>query len=433
LTNSNKYNLALLLYRLTFFFFTPIVLLLLVIRSKKNTAYRKRLLERLGFTSAALKKQSIVIHAASVGEVIAIKSFVEQLLSQYPHKLITITTFTPTGSAQVKKLFAGRVQHCYLPLDNIVSTYLFLRRLKPQALVFMETELWPNLLAQCSKQKLPLLLINARLSAKSYDNYKKINWLITPRLQSFDHILCQSDEHQQNFIKLGAIAENCTVSGNLKYDISITTTIENKAKELANYLPTTRVVWLVASTHLGDDEIAINTFLQLKQQYPTLLLILVPRHPERFAQVANLCRQNKLQLVCRSDDQIVEQATEVWLLDSLGELTAAYSLASIVTVAGSFSTIGGHNPLEAALYKKPIVVGADMHNFTEVVTQLLNHNGIVQLSENTNIEQQLSQAVSSLLADNNYAKQLGENAHQVMLRNQGASLHSVEKLLSLLD
>ena len=431
MTNSNKYNVALLLYRLVFFFFTPIILLLLIFRSKKNSAYRKRLLERLGFTAAALKKNSIVIHAASVGEVIAIKSFVEQLLSQYPHKLVTITTFTPTGSAQVKKLFAERVQHCYLPLDNFFSTLLFLRRIKPQALVFMETELWPNLLAQCAKKKLPLLLINARLSAKSCRNYQKIHWLMTPRLQNFDHVLCQSEEHQQNFIKLGAIPQNCTVSGNIKYDISITSTIENKAKELANYLPVTREVWLVASTHLGDDEIAINTFIKLKQQHPTLLLILVPRHPERFAQVASLCRQNNLNIVCRSEDRLIEQDSEIWLLDSLGELTAAYSLASVVTVAGSFSTIGGHNPLEATLFKKPIVVGADMHNFTDVLMQLLHNNAIVQLSENTNIEQQLSQEVSRLLSEKDYAQQLGNNAHQVMLGNQGASSHSVEKLLAL--
>lgn len=433
MTNNIKFAIALLLYRLAFLLLTPIILLLLVIRSKKNPAYRHRLFERLGFLPTTLKQNSIVIHAASVGEVIAIKSFVETLITQRPEAIITITTFTPTGSEQVKKLFADRVQHCYLPLDNVFSSHLFLKHLKPQALVLMETELWPNLITQCHDKKIPLLLINARLSAKSCANYQKIRALIKPSLQCFAHILCQSKQHQQNFIRLGAKAENCSVSGNLKYDIKLTTAIKEKAQQLSTYLPKKRSVWLVASTHSGDDELILEAFSQLKRQQKELLLILAPRHPERFEQVAKLCLSRQFNLARRSEKRLINESDDIWLLDSLGELTAAYSLASVVTIAGTFSTIGGHNPLEAALYKKAIVVGADMANFSDVQQQLLQNQAIVQLTDTNNISNQLGEKISQLLNDRDYCQQLGENAYQVMLQNQGASVRSVNKLIAILS
>ena len=432
-----KFYVALLLYRLVFLLLTPIILLLLVLRSKKNPAYRYRLLERLGFLSNEFKQSSIVVHAASVGEVIAIKSFVEQLIQRFPQTIITITTFTPTGSEQVKKLFADRVQHCYLPLDNIFSSTLFLQHLKPQAIVLMETELWPNLIAQCHHRKIPLLLINARLSAKSCTSYQKISALISPTLQAFDHVLCQSEQHRQHFITLGVNTNQCTVSGNLKYDISLTTVMAEKAQELVTWLSTERPIWLVASTHAGDDEIILQVFKQLKEQQSELLLILVPRHPERFNDVAQLCLTQNFNIIRRSNNDALTNTTDICLLDSLGELSAAYSLAKIVTIAGTFSDIGGHNPLEAALYKKAIVAGADMANFSEVNQQLLQHQGIVQLDDSSSnkaekIAKQLSEKITLLLNDESYRLQLGENAYQVMLTNQGASLRSVKKLISML-
>lgn len=438
--------LALLIYRVILLLLMPLVLLALLLRSIKNPQYRQRLHERLGFSQNgyALKnvptmpqcKGGIIIHAASVGEVIAIAPFVEQLILTYSHLAITVTTFTPTGSAQVIKQFGTRVQHAYLPLDVFPCTQLFLTRLQPKLMIFMETELWPNLIKQCTNKKIKLLLINGRLSTKSVKNYHKISQLITPTLNCFDKILCQSQDNLSNFIQLGANPERCQVSGNLKFDISINTTIEEKKAKLRPLLPTNRPIWLVASTHPGDEEIALAAFNTIKKTFPQLLLVIVPRHPERFNSVAKHCINQGYSLVKRSANTAITEQ-DIWLLDTLGELMAAYALADIVTMGGSFSNIGGHNPLEPALFKKPIIVGNNMLNFTDILLQLQQHQGVIQLPETQHsaantMPKALAQAVINLLTNKKAAHVLGSQAHKVVLSNQGATnktLAQVQKLL----
>jgi len=429
---------ALLIYRVIILLLLPILLLALFFRSLNHSSYRKRLSERLGFfpypsTAKSNAKGGIVVHAASVGEVIALTPFIEQLLQQYPQLAITITTFTPTGSAQVKKQFASRVQHSFLPLDIYPCTQLFLSRLQPKLMIFMETELWPNLISQCANKQIKLLLVNARLSANSMKNYQKISALIKPTLNHFDKILCQSQENLANFIQLGAKPAQCQLSGNLKFDLSINASTHKKQEKLAKLLPSNRPLWLVASTHQGDEEIALSAFKIIKKSFPQLLLVIVPRHPERFNTVAKLCISHDFSVVKRSEN-IAITTQDIWLLDTLGELMAAYALADIVTMGGSFSNIGGHNPLEPALYKKPIIVGNDMSNFTEVLSQLKQQQGIVQLSstkQNDDIAQ-LAQAVTHLLTDNEAAAQLGMQAQQVVLNNQGASTRTLAQVQELL-
>ncbi|MDO6486279.1 lipid IV(A) 3-deoxy-D-manno-octulosonic acid transferase [Colwellia sp. 6_MG-2023] len=427
---------ALLIYRILLLLLTPIILLALLFRSFSNSQYRQRLSERFGFTSSTilLNKQNtkgIVVHAASVGEVIAITPFVELLLQQYPTYPITITTFTPTGSAQVKKHFGSRVQHTFLPLDILPCTSLFLNRLQPQLMIFMETELWPNLISQCANKRIKLLLINGRLSANSMKSYQKISTLITPTLNHFDKILCQSHDNLDNFLQLGAESDRCQVSGNLKFDISLNATTEDKQRTLAQFLPPHRPIWLVASTHQGDEEIALAAYNVIQEKFPQLLLVLVPRHPERFSSVAKLCINQGYSLAKRSESEQVTNHN-IWLLDTLGELIAAYALADIVTMGGSFSDIGGHNPLEPALFKKPIIVGNDMKNFTDILLQLQKNNGIIQLPilENKN-QQALAQAVIHLLNNTQAAQLLGSQAHKVVLNNQGASTRTLAQVKEL--
>ena len=413
------------------------ILFVFILRSHNHPAYRQRLAERLGFVSKSFKSHGIIVHAASVGEVIAITPFIDKLLNEQPNTPITITTFTPTGSAQVMKTFDGRVQHCYLPLDLFPCTWLFLKALKPQALVLMETELWPNLIAQCQQQHIKLQLINGRLSDKSMVSYQKLDWLIRPCLQRFDSILTQSEDNQKNFLILGADAQKCQVSGNLKFDLHINPDVELKQKALKEFIKDERPIWLVASTHPGDENLVLSSFKSLKKTHDNLLLILVPRHPERFESIFQLCQQQGFQTVKRSEQTNVNADNDIWLIDTLGELLAACSLADIVTMGGSFSTVGGHNPLEPALFKKAIVVGPDMANFRKVMEQLNLKNGIEQL--NTNVSSSsaehslaLSQAVQQLLTDEDKRITLGENAHQVVRENQGASARSLEVLNQLL-
>jgi len=432
---------SLLFYRLLFLLLLPILIIALLIRSRRNPDYRKRLAERLGITPNHFKTGGIVLHAASVGEVIALKSFIEQLLATYPTLPITVTTFTPTGSAQVQKLFGNTVQHCYLPIDVMPCSYLFLTRLKPQLMIFMETELWPNIIAQCQQSQIKLLLINGRLSNKSVASYSKIKALITPTINRFDHILCQSQENRDNFIQLGCHEQRALVSGNLKFDISINNELEAKQAELAKSCTfesnKPRSVWLVASTHPGDETLALSAFKQIKQHDQNTLLILVPRHPERFNDVAHLCLAQNFTLAKRSDNTPVN-LQDIWLIDTLGELMAAFGLADVVTMGGSFSDVGGHNPLEPALFKKPVVVGSNMSNFNEVLAQLKNHQGIVQLSEQALSENlastsaELAECVSSLLLDEKRRQQLGDNAHLVVLENQGASQLSLDYVQALM-
>jgi len=426
-----KSFLSLLVYRVFLCLLLPILLTLLLLRSLNHPEYRQRLLERLGCLPSHFKAGGIVVHAASVGEVIALKAFIEKLLLTYPELPITITTFTPTGSAQVNKLFGERVQHCYLPLDIIFCTHLFIKTLKPKAMVFMETELWPNLTAQLSTARVKLLLVNARLSQHSMKNYQKLSWLIAPCINTFDQILCQSADNLENFISLGCDKERCLLSGNLKFDISINKNILEKQQELRQFIPANRPIWLMASTHQGDEVLAIQAYKKLQETHADLLLIIVPRHPERFEQVADLCVTQGLKTIKRSDEVKVKDEHQIWLLDSLGELMAAFALSDIVTMGGSFSTIGGHNPLEPALFKKPVIVGSDMTNFTEILVQLLDVQGIKQLKSNT--PDKLAQAIDNLLLNKVQQSTLGDNAYQVVLTNQGASERSLQQLQRLIN
>lgn len=427
--------ISLLIYRILTLLLLPIILIFFFIRSKNNSAYRKRIIERLGLFPKPFKQGGIVIHAASVGEVIALKSFIEKLLVFYSHLPITVTSFTPTGSAQIIKLFGERVQHGYLPLDIYPCTSLFLQRLKPQMMIFMETELWPNLISQCSNKSIKLLLVNGRLSKKSLISYQKISPLIQPCLNRFDIILTQSKENLSHFVQLGADPQRCINSGNLKFDISINDQLIEKKAELTKLLfadnnKTNRTILLVASTHNGDEAIALAAFKKLLIQYPRLLLVLVPRHPERFEVVANLCIEQKLTLAKRSQNTAINNE-QVWLLDSLGELMAAFSLSNIVIMGGSFNEVGGHNPLEPALFNKPIIVGHNMSNFNEIMQQFREAEAIIELSKNDPIKQ-LSTVISSLLEHPENHKLLGNNAQSVVLANQGASDISVAQVKQLL-
>jgi 3-deoxy-D-manno-octulosonic-acid transferase len=412
----------------------PVVFILLLIRSINHSAYRTRLLERFGFISSAFKPDGIVVHAASVGEVLALKPFINRLISDYPQLAITVTTFTPTGSAQVKKLFDEQVQHCYLPLDNPISTALFLKVLKPKVMVFMETELWPNLIAQASSRHSKLLLINGRLSDKSMRSYQKLNWLISPTIQRFDQILTQSQVNQDNYLAMGAIKTQCALSGNLKFDMSVNEDVDAKTRELSSFLmpdnkeEIARKIWLVASTHQGDEALALKSFEQIQKQHQDLLLIIVPRHPERFSQVVTLCQQAGNNVIKRSSKARVTPQANIWIIDTLGELLSACALADVITMGGSFNEIGGHNPLEPALFKKPVIVGPNMSNFVEILAQLKSEDGILQLNKNNEIEQQLAQQVTELLDNENKAKRFGENAFKVVQANQGAT----EKTLAVL-
>lgn len=415
-----KYFIALFSYRLLLILLLPILLLVILLRSRTQTAYRHRLLERFGFLNKQLKQSDIVIHAASVGEVLALRPLVEKLLKQHTNKTITFTTFTPTGSAQVKKIFSNRVQHCYLPLDFYFANWLFLHQLKPNLIIFMETELWPCFVAQAKKRHCKLMLVNGRLSDSSVKAYHRLNWLFIPCLNRFNKIFTQSEINQNNFINIGAPADRCQVSGNIKYDIAIDQSATEKSQELNSYIRAPKKLWIMASTHQGDEAIALDAFKLLKPKYDDLLLVIVPRHPERFDEVTQLAKNYNVETVTRSSKEGIENKHKVWILDTLGELFALYALADFVCIGGSFTKIEGHNPLEPAYFKKPIIVGPRMNNFAQVTQQLNTNNALIQLSESSSFASELAKQLTLLIENKEYCKQLGNSAYNVVQQNQGA-------------
>ena len=269
------------------------------------------------------------------------------------------------------------------------------------------------------------------------NSYQKLTALITPTLNQFDSILCQSDDNCENFKQLGADESRCLVTGNLKFDIKINDNIIEKQADLNALLTVEhqkRPLWLMASTHEGDEQLALDAFHLISASVPELLLVIVPRHPERFSSVAQRCAEQGLTLAKRSENTLVANQ-QVWLLDTLGELMAMYALADIVTMGGSFSDIGGHNPLEPALFKKPIIVGSDMKNFTDILSQLQKQQGVVQLpkGDQPTTVHALSQAVISLLENATQQTTLGENAYKVVLANQGASARTITEVQRLIN
>ena len=384
---------------------------------------------------ASLKSGGIIIHGASVGEVIALKPLIESCISKFSDMPITVTTFTPTGSEQVTRLFGDRVQHCYLPLDIMPCTASFLRKLNPRILVIMETELWPNLVSQAHKRGTKLLLVNGRISDKSINSYQKFSALVKPCLQRFDHIYAQNQENQERFVTLGAVPKRCSNGGNLKFDLSATSN-ETKQAELAAILPKNRPVIMLASSHQGDEEIGFQAFKEILRKLPDALLAVVPRHPERFDTVFQLSKAHKFTTQRRSEALSVSEQTNVWIMDSLGELIAAFPLTDLVVMGGSFSTIGGHNPLEPAVFKRPIITGSDMSNFSEIHQQLLIKQGVISLkadSSNTVVAEQLAEQALKLLTNTDLAKQLGDNAYQVVASNKGATQRSIDTISELVN
>lgn len=351
------------LYSLILLLLQPFMLLRLYWRGRKLPAYRQRWLERFGiFPHPKIVAGGVWVHAVSVGEVVAAIPLVEELLRKGSTVPVIVTTTTPTGSARVKQAFGDRVTHVYLPYDLPIYIRNFLNRIVPQTLILMETELWPNLLYTCKQQRLKIILVNARLSDNSFINYKQVKFLVRGMLQQINVIAAQTKVDAERFIELGASESAVVIAGNLKFDMP---------KRTFKRQIVDRLVWIAASTHEGEEELILQAFKQLKQQFPDLLLILVPRHPDRFEQVASLIAAHTLIYVRRSASEIPQANTEVWLGDTMGELDFFYAQADMAFVGGSLVPIGGHNLLEAVASGAATITGPHMDNFREITVKLL--------------------------------------------------------------
>ena len=419
------------LYTLLFHLGLPLVAIRLWLRARKAPAYARRIGERFALNLPPMQPGGIWVHAVSVGESIAAAPMIRALLTRYPQLPITVTCMTPTGSERIQALFADepRIQHCYLPYDLPWAAARFLDRIKPKLGVIMETELWPNLIHQCAKRGIPVALANARLSARSAKGYARFARLTRPMLEAMSLIAVQTQTEAERFRQLGARPECVEVTGSIKFDLSIDPQLWVKARELREqWQAQERPVWIAASTHEGEDEIVLAAHRQLLAHYPNALLMLVPRHPERFNSVFELCQREGFVTVRRSQHTPVSAQTQVLLGDTMGELLFLYAVADSAFVGGSLVPNGGHNVLEPAALGKPVLSGPHLFNFLEIAALLREAGALEEVDDAPG----LAVAVQRLFELPQDAQRMAEAGLKVMQANQGALQRLLDGLAQLL-
>lgn len=410
------------LYTLLFHLGLPLVAVRLAWRAWRAPAYARRIGERFAFGLPAVKPGGIWVHAVSVGESIAAAPMVRALLERHPDLPITITCMTPTGSERIRALFGDRVQHCYLPYDLPWAAARFLDRVRPKLAVIMETELWPNHIHQCARRRIPVVLANARLSERSARGYARFAKLTAPMLAELSWIAVQTEAEAARFCTLGARPECVGVTGSIKYDLRIDPALVLRAAALrGQWGAESRPVWIAASTHAGEDEIVLAAHKTLLKQRPDALLILVPRHPERFGSVFELCRREGVATVRRSTGAPVAATDAVLVGDTMGELLFLYALADIAFVGGSLVPNGGHNLLEPAALGKPVLSGPHLFNFLEIAAQLREAGALAEVAD----AEELAAQVGGLWAEPDRAAAMHDAGLAVLEANQGA----LERLL----
>lgn len=412
-------------YSALWYLLLPFLFLRLWLRGRQAPAYRQRWKERMawGYRPGTLNN-SIWVHAVSVGETLAAVPMIERLLADYPDTPLLVTTTTPTGSERVKALFGGRVTHVYCPWELPTALNRFLRAFDPKTVIVLETELWPNLCAAVKRHGAKLMLMNGRLSEKSYRGYSKLPRLVRPMMARFDALAVQTPVERERYIALGAWPERVHAIGSVKFDMSLDHTVRQAAGDLRAAIGE-RPVWIAASTHPGEDELVLTAHKALLETAPNTLLVLVPRHPERFDSVAQLVRQRGLGLARRSKQEAVAADTQVYLADTMGELLMLFGVADVAFVGGSLVPVGGHNLLEPAGWGKPVVTGPHLHNFT-AISDLLDEAGALTLVDNADA---LAIALQALFHHPEKRQRQGQAAAAVVEANRGA----LEKGLQLIS
>lgn len=414
------------LYSLIAWLLLPFLLLRLLLSIFRNADYADRWPERFGFVPARCAGKPLIwVHAVSVGEVQAALPLINRLLNDYPDQQLLVTTMTPTGALMVQQRFGQAVMHHYLPYDLAWSMRRFVRQLRPGVLIVIETELWPNLFAACKSSGVPILLVNARMSARSARGYARLGRLTRSVLADIDLIAAQNEADGQRLQTLGARPEHLHITGNLKFDIHLPPSVHEQAQALRRQLSMNRPIWIAASTHEGEEKIVLDGFDAVRRKYPDCLLLLAPRHPERFEKVAELCRSRGYKTVLRSHDAAVTPDTNIYLIDTLGELSMCYAAADMAFVGGSLLPIGGHNMLEPASLGVPILTGPHYFNFNEI-SELLQQAGAAWVVANAPA---LAEQVQNLMGDAELRYHAGEKGRAVVRQNGGG----IEQLLPLLQ
>lgn len=413
-----------IIYSILLYSLTPFLLLRLLWKSRRLKNYRYRIYERFALRMPASPKIDIWLHAVSVGETIAAIPLIETLLSH--NKKLLITTTTATGSEQVTKLLGTRVSHQYLPYDLTSILKRFLKHYQPKLVIIMETEIWPNLVYTVTNQHIPLILANARLSEQSYKHYRYLRYFLKPILQKFTAICAQSADDQARYIALGAKQNQVSVLGNMKFDLT-KTQIHSELGMLKTYWGNTRPVFICASTHEGEEAIILSILATLQAQIPNLLLLIAPRHPERFKFVYELCQRRDFKVALRSQINQTQDHLDIIIIDSMGELQSLFELCDFAFVGGSFIAIGGHNILEPIASNVPVLIGPYFQNFKHIIQTLMNAGGISIVAN----AQQLCEQLIQLHQNKETREKQINQAKQVLVENRGALSKHLELIHQL--
>lgn len=412
------------LYSLLLYLALPFVLLRLAWRSRHAPAYRERWGERVGRYDQYPLQAHIWIHAVSVGEVQAAEPLVKHFLVRYPNAGVMVTTTTPTGSERLRSLFEDAVRHVYTPVDLTPIMNRFLDAVAPRLAVVMETEIWPNMLSACERRGIPVVLANARLSARSARGYARLGGFTGETLRRFAAIGAQSPTDAARFQALGVPVERVRVTGNIKFDVRRPGILIDHAEVLRRHWGIQRPVWVAASTHEGEEEQVLLAHRKILDRLARALLVLVPRHPERFERVAALVECRGFVLARRSAKDPCGEQVSVFLGDTMGELPAFLAAGDAAFIGGSLVPTGGHNLLEAAAAGVPVAVGPHTFNFARITELMVREGAAIRVTD----VHTLAQCMGEWLGDATTRARVGEQGRRVVQANQGA----LQRLVDLL-
>jgi 3-deoxy-D-manno-octulosonic-acid transferase len=394
-------------------------------RGLRNRGYWEGLGERFGFGPQLLAAPTIWVHAVSLGEVTAAAPLIRALRIRHPRMPVVLTTATPTGRARAHSLFGDSVDARFIPYDTPGSMRRFLGRVRPGLAVIMETELWPNLFDQCRRRGIPLVLANARLSPRSVRRYRRFGALFRSLLSNDTLVAAQSAEDADRFLAIGAVRDRTHVIGNVKFDVPVDPEAARRGRELRSGSWGARPAWIAGSTHAGEEEPVLRAHAELQSVAADALLLLVPRHPERFDSVAELLRRRGVRFERRSAGTDLKPETQVLLVDTVGELAALYAAVDVAFVGGSLVPVGGHNLLEPAALGVAVITGPYQSNGWEIAQLLERAGAALQVAD----APELAAALKRLFADPEGRRAIGRRGREAVEVNRG----SVQRLLGLID
>lgn len=401
------------LYTLLYCLLLPVFIARLWWRGRANPGYRQRIRERFGFLPHRPQPGGLWVHAVSVGETLAAAPFIRRFLSENPGVPVIITSTTPTGSEQVKRMFGERVFHMYLPYDVPSFIRRFLQAIRPGTLMIMETELWPNLLHECQQAKVPVVLANARLSERSARGYQRVAALTRPMLHSLSTVAAQNPDDGQRFVRLGLPMNRLSVTGSIKFDITVPNDLNGDA--LREQWGNDRPVLALASSHPDEDEQLLDLYRPLADAVPGLLMLLIPRHPERFEAVTNAARSRQLKVQRRTSGEATRE-TQVYVADTMGEMLKLLASTDVVVMGGSLINHGGHNPIEPAALGKATLIGPHYFNFASIVDELAEAGGMGTCASVPALQEEIVR----LLNDQAAREAMGQKGLEVVENNRGA-------------